>query len=356
MDEVLKKLLNEKVLNEDTAKAIKGAFQTALNEAKAEQEAAIRAELAKQYENDKQAMQEALGKFLEQELKEHVAEFRDGVEEVNKIKAQYAKKTAQVKESAQKYVQSRLGAMEQAIEAIIKKEVSELHESEVANRRAYLKAINEKTAELEAEKAKFRKKAAAVLEHIINVKVSSTLDELKEDIQAARKADFGRELFESFYTTFRRQFFNSNQEFRAVTKRLKEAEQKAQSMESLAKKKISEAEKKAQTAEAARKKLEESVARKQKMDRLLSGLSGQARIQMKTILESSKTKDLDANFKKFIPEVLKETKKTKAAPKKNKLAEAVVELRTGGNERAITEADAADDDEIIDIRRRAGNE
>ena len=64
----------------------------------------------------------------------------------------------------------------------------------------------------------------------MNVQVQGTLDELREDIKAARQADFCREMFESFQTTFRRQFFDSSKEFRAVVEQLKEAKAETDSV------------------------------------------------------------------------------------------------------------------------------
>lgn len=355
MDDILKKMVKDKVLTEETKEAISAAFRKSLDEAKSAQEQAIRSELAEQYEKDKSAIHAAFEAFLEQELREHVSELRDGVEEINNMKLEYANKITQVKEAAQSYVKKRLGAIEKVVESIIKREISELHESEVTNRRAYVNAINEKTAELESDRQKFRKTAAAVLENIINVQVNTTLTELREDIQAAREDKFGRELYEAFMHTFRRQFFNSSAEFKKVAGALQEARKELKTVQAKSKKAIAEAQERATAAERTKAKLEESVARREKMTKLLSGLNGDARSKMKTILEASKTADLEKTFRKFVPAVLKETKGGKpTTAKKDRLEEAVIELKTGGQPSVVTESDD-EDDEILDIKRRAGN-
>lgn len=351
MDEILKKLLKDKVLTEETMEAIKKSFQDALAEARRDQEKKVRKELAAQYESDKKRIHAAMEQFLEQEMNRHVAELREGVEEVNRLKQTYAKKTVALKEVAQKYVKDRIATMEKVIEETLKKELDELHESEVVNRKAYLKAINDKVAVLEGERQKFRQKAAAVLENIINVQVSKTLDELREDIAEAKRRNFGREIFESFYTTFRRQFFDSRKEIQGVVKDLKEARAETAKIKAAAKKALSEAKAKAELEAAARKKLEESVTRKEKLAKLLEGLTGTAREQMKTLLEASKTADLEKNFKKFLPEV--RTRKAQVAPKKlQETASKVLELATG---RPLVEAKKVQrDDDITEIRRLAG--
>lgn len=354
MDEVLKKLLKDKVLSEETMSAIKDRFTANLAEARVEIEKKVRAELAEQYETDKKAMHLALEQFLEQELSNHVVEIKEGVEAINKMKLDLAKKTSAVKESAKKYVKDRLAVIEQVVGRVLQKEIKELHESEVTNRKAYLKAINEKSAVLESERLKFRDKAAAVLENIINVHVQKSLDDLKEDIKAAKQQDFGRELYEAFMTTFRRQFFDSNKEFKAVVGELKEARAETLKVKKQATKALTEAKNRVQLAEAGRKKIEEAAVRRTKMEKLLSGLSGASREQMKTLLEASNTTDLEKTFKKFLPEVTTAKKSTQDR-KTEKVTETALVLKTGNvlvEEKNDT--NAKDEEEIQSIRRAAG--
>ena len=354
LDAILKKLLSEKVLSAETREEVTKAFKQELAEAKVAQEKAIRKELSERYEQDKGAIHMALEQYLEQELAEHVKEFRQGIAEVEEMKKTYADKIVAVKTEAQKYVASRLGAVEKVLESILAKELKELHEDETANRRAYLKAISEAKAEAEAERNAFREKAAAVLENIINVQVESTLTELREDIKAAREADFGRELFEAFYTTFRRQFFNSNQEFRNLIEQRKTAVSEAKRVERDAKKKVDEARKYAKAAVLHAKKIDESHKRARIMAGLLGKLKeGPAREKMSTILEVTDTSKLVKTFKRFLPEILAEHKKAPERRRQRKIDEAAVEIRTGGKEPVMESSD--DDDEIAEIKRLAGN-
>ena len=355
MDAILKKLLSNKLFSEETKEEVTKAFAQALEEAKEAQEKAIRKELSERYEQDKGAIHMALEQYLEQELSSHVKEFREGINEVEEMKKTYADKIHSVKEAAQEYVTSRLGAVEKVLESILAKELKELHEDEVANRRAYLKAITEAKAEAEAERTQFREKAAAVLENIINVQVESTLTELREDIKAAREADFGRELFESFYTTFRRQFFNSSEEFRNLVEQKKAATEEAERVKRSATKKVAEAKKYATAAVLHAKKVTEAHKRAKKMAALLGRLKeGKARDKMRTILEATTdTNKLEKTFKKWLPELLAEHKQAPERRRQRKLDEAALEIRTGGKE-VVTEA-SDDDEEILELKRRAGN-
>ncbi len=357
MDHILKKLLESEVFTPETRGKVATAFTEILEEAKAEQEKKIRAELAERYAQDKKSIHAALETFLEQELTEHINEFRNGVEEVNKLKGKYASKTVDVQEQAKVYVANRIFAIEKVFEGVLNKELSEFHESEKVNRRAYLRAITESKAGAETDRKTFKAKAAAVLENIVNVQIQGALDELREDIHAAREADFGREVFESFYTTFRRQFFNSSKEFKALTDKLEESQQHLAKVKTSAIKQIKEARTRAHTSEVGRKRVEESVARARKMAKLLEGLGGMRRAKMKTLLDASKTEDLGKTYKRFLPEILSEGKKTS---RKKKLEETVVELKTGGqrSKQEIIEdkRSTEDDDEIAEIKRLSGIE
>ncbi len=358
MDHILKKLLESEVFTSETREKVGTAFNELLEEAKAEQEKRIRAELAERYAKDKKSIHAALETFLEQELAGHINEFRNGVEEVNKLKGEYASKIVAVQEQAKKYVANRITSIEKVFEGVLNNELQELHESEKVNRRAYLRASTEAKAGAESDRKTFKTKAAAVLENIVNVQIQGALDELREDIHAAREADFGREVFESFYTTFRRQFFDSSKEFKTLTTQLKESQQKLQTVKASAIRQIKEARAKAIKSEVGRKRVEESVARARKMAKLLEGLGGTKRAKMKTLLEASKTADLGKTYKRFLPEILSEGKVD--APRKQRLEETVVELKTGGQrtKKELREdlRTAADDDEIAEIRRLSGIE
>lgn len=345
-DEIMNKLFESEVFSDDTKSAVKEAFEQALTEAKAEQEKAIRAELAERYERDKKAMHLALEQYMEQTLNEHVDSFHGSVKELNTLKVKYANAIQESKKLAKKHVEARIKQLEEAMDERINAHLTELHEDEKVNRRAYLKAINEAKAEYEAKTNNFKKTAAKVLENIIDVKVQSHLDVLAEDIKKAREADFGRELFESFAMVFRRQFFDSNKEFRKVVEELKESRETLQKVKATANKKLKEANIMLEETKAAKEALHENFQRQKTMSKLLSTLDGEARNQMKTLLEASKTKDLEKNFKKFLPEMAAKKTKTKV------LSEKVLEIKTGGAKQLVETPQV--DDDIVEISRLAG--
>ena len=64
MEEILKKLLNNEVFNDETRKAVGEAFKLALEEAKVEQEKSLRADMAERFEQEKKQIHAALEQFL----------------------------------------------------------------------------------------------------------------------------------------------------------------------------------------------------------------------------------------------------------------------------------------------------
>jgi len=356
-DKVLKQLLESEFLNDESKTAITEAFASALEEIRESEAAKVRAELAEQYEKEKVAIRSALETFLEQNLTEHVKEFREGFEEVQKLKEMYANKIASVKGQAQRYVAKRLGAVEQVIEGVLEKELSELHESEKTSRRAYLNAITEAKSSASNDRVQFKKKAALVLEQLVDIKLGGMLEELREDIESAREADFGREIYESFVTSFRRQFFDSSKEFKALSKDLKEAKAIAVKATKIAEARVAKAETTAKAARVKARKVTESYKRKHFIESALSRLSGKSRVKMEAILKASRTENLQETYKKFLPDVIAESSKKRVRGKnkaQNRLNEAVIELTTGGKDVLIEAKDNGEDDDIAYIKNLAG--
>lgn len=349
MEEMLKKLLANDILSEDTKAALTEGMKSIVAEAERKAEDRVRAELAERYEKDKESMAIALEQYLEQGLTREIGEFREGMAQVDKLKAQYMEAISNVKTKAQKYIVGRLTAMEARMDEVLSAEIAELHEDMKVNRTAYLQKIAEVEARAQAQEVAFKKKAAAVLENIIDVKLTKEVADLREDIQSAKKTHFEGQIYEAFSALFRRQFFDTNKEFKALVAKLEESENRAKKIEESAKKKLAEANTRLKSVASQKAKLEESVARTQKMSKLLGNLTGNARTKMKSLLEATSTDRLETTYKKFVGEVLNETTAPKQA---RKIDETVVELRTGTPKVIVESAD--EDDEIVELMRRSG--
>lgn len=357
MAKSIEDILKGMPLEQEVKDRLKESWASALSDAKVAQEARVREELATRYETDLERIHEAFSQYLEEKIKPHVEELQEGIQTVEKLKADHARKTAKIKEAAKAHVRARVTAMEKVIDKVIKRELSELHEDVVANRRAALKAINEKRAEMERDKQKFRAQGARVLEQIINVKLPKQLDELREDIKAAQQDNFGREIFEAFQNTFRTQFFESSGEFKKVTDRAMKLEEENRKIKARAAKVLREKHEEAEAAKLAARRLQESAKRSQTMARLLKNLSGETREQMKTILEATKTENLEKTYQKFYTQMIREAKKVPTKKKVNENRKDTVrkvEFRDGGTRLDENTYDPLDD-EISKIRRLAGN-
>ena len=347
-------ILKDMPLDAKVKEGLKESWNSALADAKVAQEGEVREELSARYEQDLARIKEAFSQYLEERVKPHVAELQEGVSQVEALKSQYADKVATIKENARSMIRKRMGALQKVIESKVREELSELHEDVVANRRAALNAITEKKSELEKERQKFRTQAARVLEQIVNVKIPKQLDELREDIKAARRDSFGREIYEAFAATFRTQFHNSSKEFKALSDKVQKLEESNKKIKARAQQELREAKSAATKAVSEKKKLQESVARSQAMTRLLQPLKGVAREKMKALLEATRTENLDKTFRKSYPQIVREANASnKRHARRKPLAERKVEVRSGSSD--LTESNKDDfEDEIIEISRLAG--
>ena len=101
MDELLQKLLEAEVLTEETKKELKTAFETKLNEAveaaKAEAAADVRAELTEQWVNERDALVEAVDAKVGDYLDGEIEELKADIERFRDLEAEAAEKLVEAK-------------------------------------------------------------------------------------------------------------------------------------------------------------------------------------------------------------------------------------------------------------------
>lgn len=243
MDEILKKLFESNILTEDTKKEIKGALEKALTEAveKAKEETSVqvRADLTEQFLKERDTLIEALDEKVSDFLKEEMTELKGDIESFRDLEAEHAKKLVEAK-----------------------KEMS----------------INVK---------KDLKKLVEKLDTFVELRLANEIEELKEDLDAMRKNQFGKKLFEAFAAEY----------------------EAAHATKDDSKIKLANTNKKLEETE---KKLTESVThlnnikRDLKMKEVLAPLKGTQKELMGAILKSVPTENLEEGYKKFIGRVLKE--------------------------------------------------
>lgn len=260
MEELLQKLLEADVLAEDTKKELETAFKTKLDEAvetaKKESAADVRAELTEQWVQERDALIEAVdtkvGEFLESEL----TELREDIDRFRDLEADYAEKLVEAK-------------------------------AQMAN-------------ELKGDMGELVEKIDAFLE----IRLAAEMDELREDIEDAKKKEFGRKIFEAFVE----EYADSYADDESLEGTLRETEERL-----------------ADTQQA----LEESERRLAKRERdvklqhVLSPLDegSKEREVMEAILRNVATEQLDEGYKTFIGRVIRETKEQTSEKEKGVLAE-----------------------------------
>ena len=349
MDEMLKKLLESEVLNDETKKEIADTFRGVLEGAKTEQEKALREEFAERYERDKEKIAEACEQYINQRMENEITEFHADMKGLSEQRMKYVNATQALREQAQHAIRHRLTVFEKALRKALVKETKELHEDLKVNRQAALRAITEAKAQTEADRQAFRQKGSKVLEHIINVKLDSNMRALKEDIEKAKENDFGSRIFEAFIGEARRMFFNSHKELRNLLKKLNEQQHNHEAEKAALLNKLAETQTVAKKAIHESRQIKETAMRSQMMNKLLATMPvGNAREKMKFLLESTSAAEMEKTFRKFAPSILKEAKKE---PPKAVFNEHAVGLRNGNGR--ITGGED-DDQEIVQLRALAG--
>ena len=172
------------------------------------------------------------------------------------------------------------------------------------------------------------------------------MTQLKEDIDTARKNDFGRKIFESFASEYTNSYLNEKSE---TAKLLKVVDLKDKQLAE-AKKAADEKATLVESKDAEIKIAKDTAKRKEVMNELLSPLNKGQREIMADLLESVQTEKLNKSFDKYMPSVIAgntPAKKTKAT-----LTEGT--KITGNKQNNDIDASPSATDNVVDIRRLAG--
>lgn len=244
MNELLKKLLENEVLADNTKAELKVAFesfQTELEESiRAETETKVKAELTEQWVRDREVLVEAIdskvGEFLDRELgelQEDVSRFRD-------LEAEYATKL----------VEQRAIMAEE-----LKGDMSTLIDQ---------------------------------IDQFLGERIEAEFNELKEDIDEFKKLQFGRKIFEAFANEFNVNFVDED----SLQSQVHELSAKLEETES----KLNE------SADVNAK-----LARDAKVAELLAPLNEFQSEVMSNILDTTPTEKLDETFTKFVGRIVEES-------------------------------------------------
>lgn len=363
MLDALKTLFENNVISEEIKASIESAWESRINENKEQVGQQLREEFAQKYEHDKEMMIEAVDRMITDRLSVELVEFADDRKQLAEMKARYAVKmkgdstlmkefvsrqlASEVRELHEDQVEmaGKFGKLEQFVVEALAQEITEFYKDKQDLAETKVRLVREGREQLVKIKQQFVERAAKMVNTVVTENLRSEITSLKEDIEAARRADFGRKLFEAFASEYQASYLNEKSE---TAKLLKVIDMKEVSVQE-AVKHVEQAQDLLESKDAEIAKLKELQERKAIMNELLAPLNSEQREIMGELMESVKTAKLQESFEKYLPSVISGGK----APQKK---QALVEAKeiTGNKQVSNSNRSSEADGNIIDIRRLAG--
>jgi len=360
MLDIVKQLFENNVISEEIKSEIETAWQSRIQENRDQVTAELREEFATKYEHDKGAMVEAVEAMLADRLQAELGELAEDRQGLIEARAKYAKKMKDDTKAMESFVLQNLkkelselhedrravagnvAKLESFIVDALAKEIAEFHSDKKDLAETKVKLVRESKAKFESVKKDFIQRSAKIIEETVSKGLRSEMTQLREDIEAARRNDFGRRIFESFASEYAASHLNEKSE---TAKLLKTVQQKQAELEEAAKI-VAETQKLVESREAELRVARDMSARKEVMSELLGPLGGDRREVMGNLLESVQTDKLRAAFDKYLPAVMNGGTPTKKALTEGK--------EITGDKQASTVGSEVKTAEIYDIRRLAG--
>lgn len=364
MLDALKNLVESNVISEDVRAEIEEAWNARVKENKMQVTAELREEFAQKYEHDKSQMVEAIDSMLADKLSEEIKEFSEDRNQLAEARAKYAvamrenadllksfvveqlgKEVGELHED-QKAMKDKFGKLEEFIVDALSKEIGEFYEDKQDLADTKVRLVREAKTHLAKVKEKFISQGSKLVAETVEKSLKKEIGQLKEDIESARRNDFGRKIFESFANEYSNSYLNEKSE---TAKLLKVVELKDKQ---LAEAKASAEEKKSlvESKDAEIKKITESAQRKEKISELVAPLSKQQKEIMEDLLESVQTGKLQGAFDKYLPSVIQGD----APAKKDKAIITEGTEVTGNKEVLNNDIASVSKDNVVELRKLAG--
>jgi hypothetical protein len=368
MIDALKTLFENDVVSQEIRAQIEEAWDAKITENRQTVTAELREEFAAKYEHDKSTMVEAIDSMITEKLSEEVAEFVEDRKQLAEAKAKYA---VAMRENA--------GLMKSFVSETLAKEIKELHEDKAAMQTNYAKleefivdALSKEIAEFYEDKkdlaetkvrlvreakthfakvkSNFIERSAKAVSETVSKGLKSEIDALREDIDTARRNDFGRKIFEAFANEYSISHLNEKSE---TAKLLKVIDTKDKQL-SEAKAFATKAKVLAETTNKEKSRLVEAAKREKIMNELISPLGKDQQEIMTDLLESIQTNRLQSAFDKYLPSVIdsKAPAKQKAQLSEGTHVTGNRDIQSQTNV-SSKQADAVDNN-VVDIKRLAG--
>jgi hypothetical protein len=361
MLDIVKQLFENNVISEELKSEIENAWQGRIQENRDQVTAELREEFAQKYEHDKHTMVEAVDKMIHDRLSAELSELAEDRNQLIEAKAKYAKKMKDDAKKMEEFVLRKLSSelselhedrrsvaenftkLESFIVSALAKEIAEFHSDKKDLAETKVKLVRESKVKFEQVRKDFISKSAKIVEGVVAKTLRSEMTQLKEDIEAARKNDFGRRIFESFASEYAASHLNEKSE----TVKLMKVIAAKESQLAEAKKAIEEKSTLVESKDREIRITHDMATRKEIMSELLSPLGGDKRSVMSELLESVATDKLRGAYDKYLPAVI-----AGEAPKKKALVEG---KEVTGNKEATQVSESKERGaEIFTIRKLAG--
>lgn len=360
MLDLVSKLFENNVISESTKSEIEKAWSSKVKEHHDQVSKKLREEYAKKYEHDKTQMTEAVESMLADRLNEELSEFAEDRKKLLEARSQYRKKMKRDVKAMESFILSNLKKeinelredrkqvannvkkIELFVVESLAKEITEFHIDKRDLTETKIRVIKEGKQKFNELKREFIKRASVRIDEAISKGLRKEIRQLKEDIDTARKSDFGRRIFESFASEYAASHLNEKSEANKLRQLMKKRDAMLKQSEALLTKQKHIVEAKDREI----RKLSANQHRKEIMHELLSPLKHDKREIMGELLESVRTDRLRSAYEKYLPSVIDGHR-----PKKQSLNENLTESKEINGNRSRNNDKPA---EIIDIRRLAG--
>jgi hypothetical protein len=326
--------------------------------------AELREEFASKYEHDKETMVEAIDSMLSERLQAEIAEFAEDRKQLAEAKAKYAVAQRENANLLKGFVAEQLAVeikdlhndkkaqaenfakLEEFIVEALAKEISEFQEDKNDLAETKVRLVREAKKHFAKVKSDFIERGAKAVSETVDAALKAEITQLKEDIDVARKNDFGRKIFESFASEYGTSYLNEKSETAKLLKVIDVKNQQLDEAKQFAKK----AKEIAEATATEKQRIVESTQRKDLINDLIQPLAKDQREIMIDLLESVQTNRLKTQFDKYLPAVID----GKTPAKKATLTEGT-EV-TGNRETTNVSSQQADEvnNNVIDIKRLAG--
>ena len=361
MIDALKTLFENDVVSNEVRAQIEEAWEAKIRENRIAATTELREEFAQKYEHDKQTMVEAIDTLLAERLSEEIAEFNEERKELAEAKANYViamrenadllkgfvvnQLTQEIKElrADKARMAENFAKLEEFVIESLSTELAEFYEDKKDLAETKVKLVKEAKTRFNEAKQKFIERSAELISETVEKHLKKEILQLKEDIDLARKNDFGRKIFEAFANEYTVSHLNEKSETSKLLKVLAIKDKQLHEAKAIAAK----ATKLVESKEVEKQRLVESAQRKEIMNELISPLAADQREIMKDLLESVQTNRLRSSFEKYLPAVIDGTntvKKSKAVITEGK------EITGNRETNKMTSADT----NVVDIKRLAG--